>query len=222
MNGLCRRGTLLAASIAALVAGASQAAQISPISYDMPNGSGIASVSASNNYWDLNYSGVGSTTTDGAPLSGGLGDLTDGVIATQPWYAVENQAGSGPYVGWDLRGVLNPTISFHFAHSPIIRSISLWVDNSQGVDQPASIWIDGADTPFTPLVSLAGPGEIRLEGLNLTGGTHTIQLRQREYWVMVSEVTFDGAVPEPATWALMIGGFGLAGGMLRRRRPGEA
>jgi hypothetical protein len=27
-----------------------------------------------------------------------------------------------------------------------------------------------------------------------------------------------GAVPEPATWALMIGGFGMAGAMLRRRR----
>ncbi|MBX3483201.1 PEPxxWA-CTERM sorting domain-containing protein [Phenylobacterium sp.] len=27
------------------------------------------------------------------------------------------------------------------------------------------------------------------------------------------------AAPEPATWALMIGGFGLAGGALRRRRP---
>jgi hypothetical protein len=26
------------------------------------------------------------------------------------------------------------------------------------------------------------------------------------------------AVPEPASWALMIGGFGMAGGMLRRRR----
>jgi hypothetical protein len=29
------------------------------------------------------------------------------------------------------------------------------------------------------------------------------------------------AAPEPATWALMIGGFGLAGAMLRRRRAFE-
>ncbi len=27
-----------------------------------------------------------------------------------------------------------------------------------------------------------------------------------------------GAVPEPASWALMIGGFGLIGSALRRRR----
>lgn len=31
--------------------------------------------------------------------------------------------------------------------------------------------------------------------------------------------TFDAAVPEPATWALMIGGFGIAGAAIRRQRP---
>jgi hypothetical protein len=34
----------------------------------------------------------------------------------------------------------------------------------------------------------------------------------------VTGVTPAGAVPEPASWALMIAGFGLAGGALRRRR----
>lgn len=31
-------------------------------------------------------------------------------------------------------------------------------------------------------------------------------------------VTSPGAVPEPATWAMMIGGFGMVGGMMRRGR----
>jgi hypothetical protein len=34
--------------------------------------------------------------------------------------------------------------------------------------------------------------------------------------------TAPGGVPEPASWALMIGGFGMAGGMLRRRRTAVA
>ncbi|WP_293907435.1 PEPxxWA-CTERM sorting domain-containing protein [Phenylobacterium sp.] len=33
---------------------------------------------------------------------------------------------------------------------------------------------------------------------------------------------FGGAVPEPSTWALTIGGFGLAGATLRRRRAAIA
>ena len=31
-----------------------------------------------------------------------------------------------------------------------------------------------------------------------------------------------GAIPEPGTWALMIGGFGLAGAALRRRQAAAA
>ena len=43
-------------------------------------------------------------------------------------------------------------------------------------------------------------------------------------WFKVSDITYGlgVGVPEPATWALMIGGFGLAGAALRRRRTALA
>lgn len=46
-----------------------------------------------------------------------------------------------------------------------------------------------------------------------------------EAWAIADLVVRDSlttAVPEPATWALTIGGFGLAGAMLRRRSAGVA
>ena len=42
-------------------------------------------------------------------------------------------------------------------------------------------------------------------------------LNDREYSIMAS-ATGGATVPEPATWAMMIGGFGLVGGGMRRRR----
>jgi hypothetical protein len=42
------------------------------------------------------------------------------------------------------------------------------------------------------------------------------------FYVTGSRVSVGEAVPEPAAWVLMIGGFGLAGGALRRRKAGTA
>lgn len=53
-----------------------------------------------------------------------------------------------------------------------------------------------------------------------------IQFFHSSQWIFVSEVSFEGvwitAVPEPASWAMLIAGFGLVGGTLRRRRMLEA
>lgn len=205
------------AIIAALTIAAPAMAVTVPVSsYAMPNG-GTGSYA----YWDLAYNGSGSTSTTGAALSGGTGDLTDGVIALGPWYAVENNSGTGPYVGWVGGGAtLNPVITFNFTGSPTITSLSLHIDNSTagGVYAPASILIDGIGTAFTAPPS-GTIGWINITGLSLTGSSHTVQLNQVSgNWVFVSEVTFGSDVPEPASWAMMIAGFGLVGGALRRRR----
>jgi len=63
----------------------------------------------------------------------------------------------------------------------------------------------------------------------LLAGSYTIEIGVRNNgpandngfpsYMLVDNISVtSGAVPEPATWALMIGGFGMAGAMLRRRR----
>ncbi|MBL8771226.1 MAG: PEPxxWA-CTERM sorting domain-containing protein [Phenylobacterium sp.] len=61
-----------------------------------------------------------------------------------------------------------------------------------------------------------GFGDIRA-GLNSSFGEYSgyVPIYIHTDWIA-------GVVPEPSTWALMIGGFGLAGSALRRRRPALA
>ena len=209
----------------ALSATSAGAAQVFATSYSMPNGDGQAS-GGSFNYWDKGYTGSGSTTTDGAALSGGLGDLTDGVVANALWFNTENAAGTGPYVGWYRPHTADPTITFNFAPGSFIDTIGIHFDNSQygGVFTPNAILVDGVARAFTG-PSPGTNGFAFLSGLNLSGSSHTVQFQQSPgTWTFVSEVTFDGGrgVPEPATWGLMIAGFGAAGAMLRRRRTAFA
>ena len=217
---------LTGAAVALALAVPASASSVFSTGYDMPNGDGTAS-GGSYNYWDRFYTGSGSTTTDGAALSGGRGDLTDGVVAGAAWNLVENGAGTGPYVGWYRPATPDPVVTFHFAGSPTIAGIKIHLDNTiyGGVTTPSKIFIDGIDTAFTG--PAAGTiGFVNFTGLNLTGATHTLGFQQNgNSWTFISEITFDGksgGVPEPATWAMMIAGFGLVGATLRRRRAAFA
>lgn len=196
------------------------ATQLAVTRYDMPNGGG-ASTGGSSNYWDRNYTGSGCTSCDYASLSGGVGDLTDGIVASDTWYPMESLAGTGPYVGWWDYYAASPIVTFFFAGNPTVDSVAVHLDNSNfgGVTAPTTIRIDGQSYGFTaPTVGTAG--WVTIGGLALTGNQHSIQFVQApNSYTFVSEVSFTGStVPEPRQWALLMLGFAAMGGAMRHRR----
>jgi hypothetical protein len=212
-KGIQMKSSIFAGALALVVLGAGNAQASSLIvvtSYDMPNGDGQAQ-GAWLNYWDATYSNcpANECSTDGLSgsyLSGGLGKLTDGVVATQPWYDVSNAVGTGQYVGWLS---LDPTIDFNFGGGEVVNEVKLFVDNSHvgGVAAPVSIVIDGT-TYVNPLSATPSvPEIIDITGLHLTGDRVTVTLNNPNSWVFMSEAQFITGAPEPSTWVMMLLGF---------------
>ncbi len=86
-------------------------------------------------------------------------------------------------------------------------------------------FFNGHSAPFGSLVGRIG-GVYQTIGANFSGPAWNTGTLELFYWDSFSEdnagsITFDistAAVPEPASWALMIMGFGLVGAGMRRRR----
>jgi hypothetical protein len=218
-----RRTWILAALLVLAAAPRLTAAPLTVASYDMLNGLGVAS-SGSFNYWDLSYTGAGATNVDGAPLSGGVGDLTDGIVPVLNWFDTESIAGDGPYVAWRNAVVPNPVVTFRFALPVFLDSITIYVDDSNGaggVSPPASVDIGAEGGPYTNFLTADPAGGAPLSytftGLGFAGSAFDIRFNNLNEWVFVSEVTFDGqvsAVPEPAS--LLLVGLGIATVAIRR------
>ena len=210
--------SLFALTALVACATAAQSAALTVSSYDMPNGDGQAH-GGTYNYWDGTYTGSGDTTVDGSFLQGGTGALTNGVIATDPWYDVSNTAGVGEYVGWRS----SPTITFHFANPVTINSITLYADysNSGGVTAPSAVVVDGTTFDNSNyLLSFPGPQPITISGLDIVGSSVTMTLVDPTYWIFLTEIQFDGlvtTVPEAGNLAMMLAGLGLLGWASRRR-----
>ena len=198
------------------------AGSLTVANYSMYNGA-----AATYTYWDSTYLPCtgGDCTTTGAFLSGGKGLLTDGTVPTLNW----NNGGSAQWVGWYI-GFTNendPTITFNFASTVTVNSVTAWVDNTNGtggVALPLSVCVDVTHCLTAPDAGSpsSGPTSYTISGLNISGSSFTVQFNQNpaDGWVMAGEVQFQGTVgatvPEPATWALMVGGVAFA--LLRRRR----
>lgn len=209
-----RRLMLLAAASVVMGASAADAAEIPVVSYSSSPAADCC------NYQD----------------TGGV-ELTDGVIPGLHFFA-----DFGPYVAWDR---VDPTITFTFDGEKAFGSLVVWIDDNNGgagVTAPSALsaLVDGVtyssytigaplDAGFDYTVSygtyLPGGGTpYRLDLEGAVGSSVALTLTRGGQWTFVSEVEFFEStgtvtpVPEPATWALMIAGFGGAGVMLRTRR----
>lgn len=200
------------------------AGEISATSYDLYNGGigGYGNVT----FYDDTYTGTGSKTTPYAWLSGGLGDLTDGTVATHNW---SDCGGASPctqynavYVAWPKYGGLTflPFITFHFAPNTNIDEVKIsMMDYASPSEVDFSMGGTTKIQTVTPEYSAGNNSWYDFTGLGLSGNSLTLTFNYNQSppwdWLFVSEVEFYGsqtAVPEPATMLLLGSGLiGLAG-----------
>lgn len=117
------------------------------------------------------------------------------------------------------------SITFSFSTPVTLNRIVVW--NQIGSASIASFSLDGIAGVFNMSPGTSDPQVFSFA--STSASSLTLRILSNEGFgagTMLNEVAFgsDGgnAVPEPATWALMIGGFGLAGATLRRRRVANA
>jgi hypothetical protein len=221
------------AAMAALVAGSAEAQNLlANGDFETGNFSGWSTTVQPGSDGSLFVNPTGHT----APLSGSI-------VYVEPenwnYYALTDQVGPGSYA---------LTQAFHLGEASKVHvTFDMSLQNQSGVaadngrnfniypNQNATVDIlkGGADPltgdPNDIVGTLFGPGTAPIgwrtydQDLILTAGTYSFRFAETDNQGLF-QAGLDNVVitstpaPEPASWAMMLGGFGLVGGAMRRRR----
>jgi hypothetical protein len=212
----------LAGSLAA--GGGAQAALIGPLlPYDGFSDSPFFGKSFS--YFHLETFEEGALTAPGVAASAG--------VVVGPGEFVDSVDGGGPAGHSFFNGCGSCGITFSFDAGVLGKlptSVGIVWTDGDGPDRHFEAFDEhgaslGTITDGSPLFfSSGGDGDAanyRFFGVTNPGGVSSIFISNDGGGIEVDHLQYGaarGGVPEPVSWALMIGGFGLAGATLRRRR----
>lgn len=156
--------------------------------------------------------------------NGGVNYWTEGNPAPYTGGSVENAPGTPDIIALSQGGA--KTIRFSKTVSDVYLALVSWNGNAGTFDQPFEVISSGCGFwgcgGFTNVTSTSFTATGELHGIiRFTGAFDEVSFTdQSEGWhgilVGIGGV-FVNPVPEPASWAMMIAGFGLVGAALRRR-----
>jgi hypothetical protein len=149
-------------------------------------------------------------------LSSAGGTATPGVAGVIPNYGT----GSGTFAGFSCMtgpcGTIQDIANFRVGAQSIANFFSLTGGNNTSPISFDLASIDSIGTLGANILAFTATGTLRYDGFDATPGTFVFTT-QGNTTTSFSATALTAAVPEPATWALMILGMGAVGFAMRRR-----
>jgi len=170
----------------------------------------------------------------------GGGQLTDGIYGVEGWAADLGNGNAQEWVGWNNQPSVH--IDFHFGSAVSISEIRIGTtqdhvadvvlpsvavySSNDGFDWTlvSQLAVPESSTNDRPLFGLGPHATLTLSALGIANTSYVrVALNQSldGPWTLSDEIDFTGTaavVPEPETYAMLLGGLGILGVAVRRRR----